>query len=228
MKQIRRSSQAIGLMALACMAMAASAQSTGRLYDPMPPDDSAYVRVVQATQGQAARVLVDGRERVRQLPARQAGEYLVVPAGKRRVQLQSGNAARGPVMLDAASRGAYTITFNASGAPYVFTDRTGTNRLKAMLAVYHMAPGAGAIDITTADGKTKVFSNLRAGQPAILEVNPIQVNLVAVRSGTTTPIANASLRMTQGGAYSIFLFPAGAQGVSAMAVENKRERYTGN
>jgi Alginate O-acetyl transferase AlgF. len=215
-------------VALAAIPLAASAQSTGRLYDPMPPEDSAYVRVVQAGSGAPVVVSVDGKVKVKQLAARTASEYWVLPAGKHVIQLQSGGKAGPRMTLDAAEQGAYTIAFPSAAAnarAYAFQDRTGTNKLKAMMAVYHLAPGAGTLDVTTADGKTKVFSGLKAGAPAIIEVNPIQVKLVASRGGV--PLANAALNMRQGNAYSIFLFPSGAQGVSAVTLQNQRERYTG-
>ena len=216
---------AVGLTA---MPLAASAQSTGRLYDPMPPEDSAYVRVVQAGPGSPVAVSVDGKVKVKQLAARTPSEYWVLPAGKHVIQLQSAGKAGPRVTLDAAEQGAYTIAFPSAAAnarAYTFQDRTGTNKLKAMMAVYHLAPGAGTIDVTTADGKTKVFTGLKAGTPAILEVNPIQVKLVASRGAT--PLANAALNMRQGNAYSVFLFPSGAQGISAATVQNERERYIG-
>lgn len=215
---------------LAIIPMLAVAQSTGRLYDPMPPDDSAYVRVVQAKAGAPVTVLVDGKVKLKQLAALTASDYWVLPAGKHTIQLQSGGKPGATISLDAARRGAYTIAFPspASGTrAYTFQDKTGTNKLKAMLAVYHLAPGAGAIDIATADGKTKVFSGLKAGAPAIIEVNPIQVKLMAARSGGKAPLANASLSMVQGNAYSVFLFPSGAQGIKATTAQNQRERYTG-
>ncbi len=207
----------------------ASAQSTGRLYDPMPPEDSAYVRVLQASPGAPVSVLVDGKIKQSRLAARSVSDYWVLPAGTHVIELQSAGKPGPRVSIKAARRGAYTIAFPSAAATakaYTFEDRTGTNKLKSMLAVYHLAPGAGALDIATADGKTQVFPGLKPGTREILEVNPIQVKLVAARSGGAS-VANAALNMSQGSAYSIFLFPSGAQGVNAVTGQNARERYVG-
>lgn len=204
------------------------AQSTGRLYDPMPPDDSAYLRIVQAGAGKPVDVLVDGKVRLRQLASRDPSAYLVIPAGKHAIQLQAGGTKGPKIDLNADGKAAYTVAFPSAAADakgIVFTDRTSTNRLKAMLAVYHLAPAAGTVNVTTADGKTKVFGDLKPGAPAILEVNPIKVSL-AVSSSANTKAAS-SLEMAQGGAYSIFLFPSTGKGMSPLTIENKRERYTG-
>ena len=221
------------LLATACVIGLAlptltSAQSTGRLYDPMPPDDSAYLRIVQAGSGKPVDVLVDGKVRLRQLASRNPSAYLVIPAGKHVIQLQSGSTKGPKTTVNAASKGAYTLAFPASTGTAegtVFVDRTSTNRLKSMLAVYHLAPATGSVDVTTADGKTTVFDDIKPGSPAILEVNPIKVQLAVTSQAKAT--ASSSLSMTQGSAYSVFLFPSKGKGISPLTVENQRERYTG-
>ena len=224
MKRVFRAS-ALALAVLLMPALA-TAQSTGRLYDPMPPDDSAYLRIVQVGAGKPVDVLIDGKVRVRQLASRNPSPYLVIPAGKHAIQLGS---SKGPkVDLVADGKSAYTIAFPSAAAGakgLVFTDRTSTNRLKAMLAVYHLAPSAGTVNVSTADGKTRVFGDLKPGAPAILEVNPIKVNLAVTSSAKTK--AASSLDMKQGSAYSIFLFPSNGKGMSPLTIENQRERYTG-
>ena len=194
----------------------------------MPPENSAYLRIVQAGTGKPVDVLLDGALRLRQLPSRTPSAYLVVPAGQHVVQLQSGGVKGPRITLDASSRGAYTLAFPSAKANVegvVFVDRTSTNRLKAMLAVYHLAPAAGTIDVTTADGKTTVFDDVKPSAPAILEVNPIKVKL-AIASQSKAEAAS-SLNMLSGSAYSIFLFPSASKAISTLTIENKRERYTG-
>lgn len=215
--------------ALFIIGTAAFAQSTGRLYDPLPPDDSAYMRAVLVPPAADGAIVLDGKTRVAKLSARTPGEYLVVATGTHQLQVKPGGKSWPSAKVDAAERGAYTVVFpSASAKPYIFTDKTGTNRLKAMLAVYHVAADAGAVDILTADGKTKVFSQIKPGAPAILEVNPIHVTLIVVSAGTSKPLATISLDMERGAAYSVFVLPAAGKKITAVAHRNQRERYTGN
>ena len=215
--------------ALLVIGTAALAQSTGRLYDPLPPDDSAYVRAVVVPPAADGALMLDGKPRVAKLSSRTPGDYLVVPSGTHALQVKPGGKAWPSAKVEAAERGAYTVVFSsASAKPYLFTDKTGTNRLKAMLAVYHVAPGIGAVDVTTADAKTKVFTQLKPGAPAILEVNPIEVTLAVVAAGSSKPLATVSLQMERGAAYSVFIFPAAGGKVTAVAHRNQRERYTGD
>jgi hypothetical protein len=51
--------------------------------------------------------------------------------------------------------------------------------------------------------------------------------LIAAKTGDKTPLARVSLSMTQGGTYSVFLLPTEGGKLSALAAQNKTERYTG-
>lgn len=216
------------VFALITLAPITHAQMTGRLYDPMPPDNSAYLRVLDAAPGQPVSVLIDGKIHVKSLPARTVSDYLVLPSGKHQIQVQTSGKSQGVVEIDLAKKKAYTVVFPKAKRPaWIFTDRTSTNKLKSMLAVYNVAPSMGPVDVKTADGKTKVFTALEAGKPAILEVNPISVNLAVFGGGASTPGGTASLNMQRGSAYSLFLLPA-ADGFEILSVQNHRERYTGH
>jgi hypothetical protein len=63
------------------------AQPSGLLYDPEPPVDSAYVRIVLASRDAAVDVMVDGRLRIQKLSAGDASEYMVLPAGKHSISI---------------------------------------------------------------------------------------------------------------------------------------------
>lgn len=216
------------VFALIAVAPLAIGQMTGRLYDPMPPNNSAYLRVLDTVPGQPISVLVDGKVHVKSLPARTVSDYLVLSSGKHQVQVQVAGKSQGMVEIDLAQKNAYTVVFpNAKGPAWTFTDRTNTNKLKSMLAVYNVAPLLGPVDVKTADGKTKVFTALEAGKPAILEVNPINVNLAVFKSGATTASGTANLNMERGSAYSLFLLPTKGDGLEIVSAQNHRERYTG-
>src|SRR6185503_15245766 len=73
----------LAALALAAIATLARADANGLLYDPQPPANSAYVRVVNVAPGSAMDVSVDGRARLRGIAPGEASDYLVLPAGKR-------------------------------------------------------------------------------------------------------------------------------------------------
>jgi hypothetical protein len=111
--------------------------------------------------------------------------------------------------------------------PIVFQDKSNTNKLKALLSVYSLDGKAGAVDLLTADGSSKVFTNLAYGTSTGLLVNPISVDLIATAAGQKTPKAKVSLSMSQGGSYSIFLLPGEGGKLVVKSAQSKTERYTG-
>ena len=217
---------------LLCLSVVARAQPAGLLYDPEPPLDSAYVRVILASRDGAVDVMVDGRMRIQKLAAGEASEYIVLSAGKRTISVHptGKSVAHLSTSLDVVRGRAMTVAFTAlraDVAPVVFEDKANSNKLKALLAVYHLDSKAGPLDVLTADGNTKVFSNVAYGASSSIQVNPISIALMATKAGDKVSKASTSLAMTQGGTYSIFLLPGEGGKTVARALQNKIERYTG-
>ncbi len=219
-------------LALLGPVLVAQAQPSGLLYDPQPPADSAYVRVLLASHGEAVDILVDGRSRIAKLAAGEASDYMVLSAGKHSIALHPAGKSTAflTTTLEVVRGRAMTVAFTAltgDAAPVVFEDKANSNKLKALLAVYHLDAKAGPLDLLTADGKTQVFSGLGYGTSKSLQVNPIAIELIATKAGDKVAQARTSLAMTQGGTYSVLLLPGDAGKMVARAVQNKIERYTG-
>ena len=209
------------------------AQPAGLLYDPEPPADSAYVRAIHASSDGDVDVLVDGRVRVKKLAAGDASDYMVLSAGKHIMAVHSAgkSVALLTMSLEVVRGRAMTVAFTslkADAAPVIFEDKANSNKLKALLTVYHLEPKAGFLDVFTADGTTKVFNGLAYGSPASIQVNPIAIDLIAVKSGYKESLTKATLAMSQGGAYSVLLLPGVRGKLISRAFLNKTERFTGN
>lgn len=230
---IRLIQAAFSIMAgLLASATAAEAQTNGLLYDPEPPANSAYVRVIHVSREGAVEVLVDGKTRVRSLAAGDASEYLVLPAGKHTLELKSAGkpGSRVSTALEVDSGSAMTVAFPALRAeekPLVYEDKANSNKLKAVLAVYHLHPSQGPLDVLSADGAIKVFGNLAPGGSSQLSVNPISIELIAAKAGDKAAKARARFAMEPGGTYSMLLLPGEGGKLKAQAVQNRVERYTG-
>lgn len=208
------------------------AQPTGLLYDPEPPADSAYVRVLLASRDAAVDVVVDGRVRIQKLGPGEASDYMVLTAGKHSLTLNATgkSVAQVSTTLEAVRGRAMTVAFTtlrANAEPLLLEDKTNSNKLKALLAVYHLDAKAGTLDVLTADGNTKVFSGLVYGTSSAILVNPISIELMATKSADKTPLTRMALAMVQGSTYSILLMPGDGGKLQARAFQNKIERYTG-
>ena len=215
--------------------LVANAQTRGGLYDPEPPPDSAYLRIVVIGLEGSIDIYVDDKLRSLKQLGGEVSDYLVIAGGKRTIAIhQAGKSTALTTHVMEVTKGkALTLAFTgvkAGTVPTVFEDKANTNKLKAVVAAYHLDSKSGSLDILTADGSTKVFSNLAYGSSNSIQVNPITVELIAAKQGSTNSLLSskpASLNMTQGATYSVFFVPDQNGKLTALAVHNKTERYSG-
>ena len=219
---------AIGIAGMLAPA-ARAGQKSGVLYDPQPPADSAYLRILHLAGAAPLALDVGGRQRVEHLSRAEVSEYLVLPQGRHRLELRAGGR-KWVFPAELAAGRAYTLALGPQGRAEggrLFEDTPPANRLKALLSVYHLAPDAGPLDVATADGSTTVFGGLAPGDMRAVAVNPIEVDLAVRRGGQQAVLAHVHLAMQRGGAYSLFLLPGEGGGVELRAVQNRTERYRG-
>jgi hypothetical protein len=217
---------------LACLSFAGRTQANGLLYDPEPPVDSAYVRVILASRTGVVDIQVDERPRIQKLIAGEASEYMVLTAGKHTVTVSPAgkSAAILSTKIDVVQGRAMTVAvreLKSDTVPVIFEDKANSNKLKALLAVYHLDSKGGALDVLTADGSTSVFSGVTYGASSFIQVNPIAIDLIATTAGEKAPRGRTSLVMKQGGTYSLILSSGTDGKLRVRSVQNRIERYTG-
>lgn len=213
------------IAALLCMGAGAWAQQT-TLYDPQPPANSAYVRVIVGDQ--EVNVSVDKRVRLEKIPAATPSAYLVVPAGPHEVTIQAkGKHITVPVKAEASRSITVLISSLTGGSkPVVMEDKVNSNRLKAIIAIYNLTAST-TLDAWTADGSTAVFQGVAPGGTASLVVNPVKLAYMVASAGSKTALATHDFSMTAGNAYSIVVTGA-ANAFTTQAHQNTVERYLGH
>lgn len=197
------------------------------LYDPEPPADSAYVRVIRASGDGATSLSVDGDVRVARLEAGSASDYMVLSAGKHILTMKSSdykNSERSTT-LDVLAGRAITVAYTDASQPLFFEDKANANKLKSVLAAYQLSGQKFPVDIRSEDGKVSVFKQLTPDSMHALMVNPIKINLAAFNEAKL--LAKMTVDMKPGGTYSLLLFPGKHGAVTAQVIQNKVERYTG-
>jgi len=99
--QKRMFSWAVVMTGLWCATHSWAQQTT--LYDPMPPANSAYVRVIWGGATGAYEVSLDGKVRLSGVQSGTPSDYMIVPAGKHEVQLKLGQVVhKVPVEAEAS------------------------------------------------------------------------------------------------------------------------------
>jgi hypothetical protein len=216
----------------ACLSFEGRTQSAGLLYDPEPPIDSAYVRVILASRTGVVDIEVDKKPRIQKLIAGEASDYMVLTAGLHTITvLPAGkSAANFSTKIDVVRGRAMTVAFTdlkTDTVPVIFEDKANSNKLKALLAVYHLESRGVDLDVLTADGNTKVLSGVTYGVSSSIQVNPITIDLIVTARGEKVPRGRTTLAMKQGGTYSLLLLSGTEGKLLVRSVENRIERYTG-
>lgn len=171
----------------------AAAQDTG-LYDPAPPANSAFVRVLNAP----AATLGD-----KTITADKGGAsaYVVIPQGN---LIAKVGALSGKLNVEA---GKFYSVVTFGGKLVLLTDQAADNKAKALLTIYNLSKNA-SVDLKTADGKTTVVSGVKPSESGNRAVNGITVELAAF-SGTKTLGALKSIALQRGSAYAIVVTDSG-------------------
>ena len=219
----RRVCLAVGVCALTWQA--GWAQGSGRLYDPEPPLDSGYVRIVWAATGAPVQLSVDGKVRIPKLGAYSVSDYLVLKEGTHTLAFQQGAKSWSHPWTVARGKSVSLVydAMKGDGPVHVLEDKGNTNKLKALLAFYNLAQQAPKVGVAAAQGNAKVFDGVPYGSMAAMQVNPIAIGLEI--TGANKPVS-AQLEMQAGQTYSVFLFNVNGK-PQTHVVQSTVERYTG-
>lgn len=196
-----------------------------RLYDPMPPANSAYVRVI-ALSGSEYSVWAEQKERASKIASGTPSPYMVLPPGNQQIEVRSGGQTIAVAVTTQASR-SFTVLLPEMKADkaMVVSDRNNSNRLKATLMAYNL--GTQPADVSTADGQTSIFKGLAPGAGMGLVVNPVTLDFKATGADGSAA-GTGRIDIAPGAAYTVVLTGAPAGGAKAAVFANAVERYQGN
>jgi len=178
------------------------------LYDPAPPPDSAFVRVVNATPGSAPiEVVVNGLS-LSSVGYQQATHYAVVKGGER-------SLSAGPTTAELSfDSGAFYTVVLEGGTLSALSDTPNDNLAKARLTLYNLSDAP--VSLKTADGQVAVLEGVSPNGVEGRAVNAIPIEL-AVFSGDQS-ITLPKVTLAQGNSYSIFV--TGTDPVAAALVRD--------
>ncbi|WP_084147846.1 alginate O-acetyltransferase AlgF [Deinococcus frigens] len=181
------------LLVLALLLSSGATAQEG-LYDPAPPPNSAFVRVLDvpaATLGGKAVAAEKGA----------ASPYVVIAQGDFAVK---AGTVSGRLKVEA---GNFYSVVTSGGKLVLLTDQAAENRAKALLTIYNLSK-ASRVDLKTADGKTAVVSGVRSGESGSRAVNGVTVDLSAF-DGSKALGTLRGIRLERGNAYALVLTDTG-------------------
>jgi len=172
----------------------AVAQDEG-LYAPAPPPDAAFVRVVNAGEGDVTPTL--GDTAFQTLTYSTASPYQVVLQGS--ADLTAGGVTD---TFELQAGRFYTVIVGEDAA--LIEDPTLENRAQTLLLLYNTS--AEPVNLKTADGATDVIPDVAPGEVGSIPVNPILVAFGAF-SGDTAITTFDEVQLERSAAYSTFVLP---------------------
>ena len=181
--------KALTLISLVSLS-AATAQEG--LYDPAPPANSAFVRLLNAPAGTVAGKALTADKT--------ASPYVIVPQGEFEAKI---GQTTGKLKVEAGNF--YSVVIN-SGKLVLLKDQAADNRAKALLTVYNLSKAP--IDLKTADGKTTVVTGVKPGESGSRAVNGITVDLSAF-AGSKALGTVKKVKLERGNAYALVVTDSG-------------------
>jgi alginate O-acetyltransferase complex protein AlgF len=181
-------------MILGAVTMPAFAQDQG-LYDPLPPEGSAFVRFVSESPENGSKQAKANDKGYDYLNFKQVSSYYVIPKGA--VKASIGSAAKD---FNAESGKFYTVVLNEGGALEVKDDPKNENEAKSQIVFYNLTDKPD-LSLKTADGKVVIVPPLSAGAVGDKQINPVKVS-IAIFDGETKLKDLGPVSLERGSSYS--------------------------
>lgn len=158
------------LLALFLLPMAALADDA-ELYDPAPPANSAFVRVVNGLTDAVKREATLGKISLGAAPSPSIGDYRIIPAGKH--PFVAGKAAAD---FTIAAGKYYSVLLFEQGKPKLVEDELISNPAKTRVYFYNLSDAAQAT-IFASTQKIAVIDKLESGGFSSREMNALKLAL---------------------------------------------------
>ncbi len=182
------------------------------LYDPAPPPNSAFLRIVSAAPTPATDVKIAGN--AVELGEANVSGYVVVPGGKSAVEA-SGKSGE----VDCPSGKYCSVVFGlASGSgPTLIVDEVLSNPAKSGLHFYNLTDQP-ALTLFAPDQKVDLFKDVASGAMQFRQVGAVTVNFV-VKAGDSEVAKLDGVELKRRTGHSVIV--SGTTGsIAATVVEN--------
>ena len=182
---------------LCLMVLSFTLAQDGFLYDPSPPADAAFIRVIHANPTTDAERVSIGETRFDELSFSEESPYRVILEGTTSITMSS---AEQDFTVEAGNF--YTVALTQNGIK-VIEDTVNENRAKALLTLYNLSD-IPTVDLKTADGATDVILGVMPMSENSIEVNGISVALGVFSEGEALQLFD-EVKLERGAAYSAFV-----------------------
>ena len=186
------------------------AAGNDELYDPEPPLNSSFLRLIQVGSNDTYEVLIDGVKKSQVLKAGSISDYYVVTSGSHRIQLKNQSNPNKDIKTSLTILPGYFFTYafinySKNSKEVLFKDLPNLNQLKSQLTSYNLTKSIDKFDLETTEGKISIFKGISQGSSKSITVNPIDISVSLIDSSALNRL-NLSLHLVAGKSFSLFFF----------------------
>ncbi|MFP4313015.1 MAG: alginate O-acetyltransferase AlgF [Alphaproteobacteria bacterium] len=187
------------LTALAVMPKPSFANPDAGLYDPLPPEGSAFIRFIGDYNDTGSDEATLNGKAYEYVEFKEITSYFVVPEGETEISIGD---AQDSYSIEAGKF--YSVVQTGENDLALMEDKPNENRAKALLNFYNLTEN-GSLSVKTNDGSVEVIEEVSDAQSGHREINPVKVNL-AVYDGDTLIKDLGSVSMDRSNSYNIVAF----------------------
>lgn len=161
---------ALAAAAMLFTATAVSANPDAGLYDPLPPEGSAFVRFMDDYPDTGSEKASLNGKTLDYMEFKEVSSYFVVPQGS--IDAKIGEKQ---TQFEVESGKFYTVILNDQNQMTVNTDTVNSNRAKAQIHFYNLS--SGDLSIKTTDSNVEIIPVTKIHMVGDREINPVKVKL---------------------------------------------------
>lgn len=191
------------------MAANTQAQDAG-LYDPMAAPDSAFIRLINVRDANAARPLKLNGKILDAAALGQATAYFATKDGLTRIAVDNKKLEKSTVR-----KRFYTVADSKNGL--VFIEDKAVPKDKAQITLYNFSPKNGLV-LKTLDGKTAIAGPVSTGKAVTKDVNAVKVYM-ALYNGKEKFLDLGEKAFSRGMSYSVLVYEGASGEPQASFVE---------
>lgn len=163
-----------------------AANDDASLYDAKAPAGSAFIRVFNAVSTQNVEIQLDNKK-LGNLAALKALKYSFTNPGNHIVSVNGDN-----ITVSLEKDTPYTLVYFNKDKYQLIKDQLFKSQKKAQLSFYNLVD-TQSVDVSTANGKVKVFENVQSGSVVHRKINAVKVDLAVFNSGKKSSTAGPHL-----------------------------------
>ena len=170
------------------------------LYDPVPPEGSAFIRFVSLDDANGSKEAKVNNKSLEFVRFKDISSYFVMPQGA--LEAKIGHAEKD---FEVEGGNFYTVVLSKNQDLQIYQDEKNDNQAKAQIIYYNFSPNNN-LSVKTNDGKVEIIPPVSSGKQDAQQINPVKVSL-AVYDGDKMVKDLGAVSLERGHSYSIVTFP---------------------